>query len=208
MDGRSARWNAHRATRRLELLDAGARALDTFGPDATASQIAEAAGVSKSVFYRYFADKQELQQAIAQRLLDLVAIAAVPSPDSVGTPRELIGRTTGAYARWASEHPGQHAFLRSTQPRWTSEGSAGVRLRQLLAGLAVRLGLDAQDAGLLAASIIGLVEQSVRWWLRNPAMACDDFVEHVCESQWAVYEAWLRRAGSGLTLDDPLPELV
>src|SRR6195952_369084 len=63
-DGRNTRWDQHRADRRAELVEAAVAAIDEHGPAASIAQIAESAGVSKPVLYRYFEDKDDLYRAV------------------------------------------------------------------------------------------------------------------------------------------------
>jgi len=59
-DGRRLRWTEHRAQRRQAFVIAGVAAVDEHGPSASAEQIAESAGVSRTVLYRYFRDRDDL----------------------------------------------------------------------------------------------------------------------------------------------------
>src|SRR5699024_10784392 len=65
-DGRITRWDAHRRKRRNDLIRSARAAVHTIGPTVAMEELANHAGTSKSVFYRYFEDKQGLQQAVAQ----------------------------------------------------------------------------------------------------------------------------------------------
>ena len=81
-DGRSARWDEHRESRRAELVEAAVTAIDLHGPGAGIAEIAEQAGVSKPVLYRYFSDKDDLYRAVghwgADRVLEAVEREAGP----------------------------------------------------------------------------------------------------------------------------------
>ncbi|MFC3184866.1 helix-turn-helix domain-containing protein [Pseudoglutamicibacter albus] len=66
-DGRATRWEDHRRQRREELLIAARRAIHHGGPQLSMDEIAAAAQTSKSVYYRYFGDKDGLRAAISQK---------------------------------------------------------------------------------------------------------------------------------------------
>src|SRR5919107_5193894 len=88
-DGRRLRWTEHRAQRRDAFVAAGAEAVDRYGPAASAEQIAEVAGVSRTVLYRYFRDREDLRTAIADNIVRAVVDSVLPKlairPDA--TPR-------------------------------------------------------------------------------------------------------------------------
>src|SRR5687768_5214036 len=67
-DGRRARWTEHRRARREELVGAAVEAVRLAGPDFSVDDVARSAGVSKTVIYRYFADKDELINAVLERI--------------------------------------------------------------------------------------------------------------------------------------------
>ncbi len=106
-DGRRRRWAEHRVRRRAAFVAAGGRAIDEHGPDASAEQIAAAAGVSRTVLYRYFRDREELRQAIADGVVATVLAGVLPllrlSADS--TPRQVITATVAVIDRLARRAP-------------------------------------------------------------------------------------------------------
>ncbi|GAA1329266.1 TetR/AcrR family transcriptional regulator [Brachybacterium rhamnosum] len=117
LDGRSARWAQHREQRRAELLDVARHLIHDRGPDVTMEDIAAASGTSKSIVYRYFSDKAQLQQELGrsilatmhrrllQELQDLEADGATP-----GAP-ERIHAMIRAYVETAERSPGVYRFI-------------------------------------------------------------------------------------------------
>src|SRR3954454_16703480 len=67
-DGRRARWTEHRRARREDLVAAAVEAVRRVGPDLAVDDVARSAGVSKTVIYRYFSDKDELIGAVLDRV--------------------------------------------------------------------------------------------------------------------------------------------
>src|SRR5947209_15263757 len=67
-DGRRARWTEHRRARREDLVAAAVEAVRAAGPDFAVDDVARTAGVSKTVIYRYFSDKDELVDAVLERI--------------------------------------------------------------------------------------------------------------------------------------------
>ena len=66
VDGRSSRWQRHRAVRRIELITAARDAVAANGAALSMEEIATACGTSKSVFYRYFKDKAGVQKTLEE----------------------------------------------------------------------------------------------------------------------------------------------
>ncbi len=67
-DGRNTRWEEHRRERRKALVEGALDAIRTHGPRVGMDEIATAAGTSKTVFYRHFADRAGLHRAVAERV--------------------------------------------------------------------------------------------------------------------------------------------
>lgn len=208
-DGRRLRWTAHRAQRRAAFVAAGAAAVDEHGPNASAEQIADAAGVSRTVLYRYFRDREDLRQAIAEHVVQAVLDSVLPklqiTPQS--TPREIIVAAIGTIIGWLDEHPNLYHFLRSRRDGGLEsvENTLADNVASLLKMLLVFFGVEADEAEPGAYGIVGFVEAAGGWWLANRSMPRDVFAEHVCSGVWHLLEGTARDHGLTVEYDAPLP---
>src|SRR6478735_6653065 len=73
-DGRRSRWTEHRRARREDLVTAAVAAVRLAGPEFAVEDVARSAGVSKTVIYRYFSDKDELVDAVLERISTAVLL--------------------------------------------------------------------------------------------------------------------------------------
>lgn len=211
-DGRRLRWTEHRAQRRAAFVEAGVAAIDEHGPAASAEQIADAAEVSRTVLYRYFRDKDDLRQAIADNIVGQVIASVLPHLvlDAESTPRDVITSTVATIIGWFDEHPNFYAFLREQQSSLgTVETTLADRVAYLLQGLMVFFGLQSDQADPGAYGLVGFVESSCAWWLarrdRPETMSRERFTESVCEAIWHMLAGFARTSGITIGYDDPLP---
>ena len=103
-DARRDRWSAHRAQRRREFVDAALRVLKAQGPELLMDAVAAEARVTKPVLYRYFSDKAELVEALAERGSEMLAERLLPAINA-GTPAlESVRDGVGAYFAVIDEH--------------------------------------------------------------------------------------------------------
>ena len=66
-DGRKRRWRQHKVERRNDLIDGTIVAIRRLGRFVSMDEIAAEVGVSKTVLYRYFVDKNDLSTAVLMR---------------------------------------------------------------------------------------------------------------------------------------------
>jgi AcrR family transcriptional regulator len=209
IDGRRSRWTAHRTQRRAAFVAAGVAAIDEHGPAASAEQIADAAGVSRSVLYRYFRDKDDLHKAISDQIVGEVIDSVLPNlaitPQA--TPRGLIESTIGVIIGWLDEHPNLYMFLRERRSGSieTVETTLADRVAGLLKMLMMFFGMDADEADPGAYGIVGFVESAGAWWLAKRTMSRERFTASVCLAVWHLLEGTARANGIQLGYDDPLP---
>lgn len=122
VDGRDARWAAHRSSRRAELVRAARRAVHHRGPDLSMDDLAAEIGTSKSILYRYFTDKSGLQGAVGAAVLDELRTALGEVSERVTRPRDRIAAMVDVYLEIVESSAGVYAFV--TQPEATATAGA------------------------------------------------------------------------------------
>src|SRR3954462_2856657 len=73
-DGRRSRWTEHRRARREHLVERTVEAVRAAGPDFAVDDVARSAGVTKTVIYRYFTDKDDLADAVLERISTVILL--------------------------------------------------------------------------------------------------------------------------------------
>src|SRR5882762_11032220 len=94
-DGRKRRWHKHKVDRRSELVDGTLEAIRRRGSNVSMDEIAAEIGVSKTVLYRYFVDKNDLTTAVMMRFAQTTLIpnmteALSSNLDGYDLTREII----------------------------------------------------------------------------------------------------------------------
>ncbi len=210
VDGRRVRWTEHRAQRREAFVEAGAAAMDECGPGASAEQIAAAAGVSRTVLYRYFRDREDLRKAIADHLVQAVVDSVLPKLDigSDSTPRGVITAAVEVIVGWLDEHPNLYRFLRSRGDGGLDsvETTLADSVAALLKTMMMFFGLESQQAEPGAYGIVGFVEATGGWWLEHRStMSRETVVELISQGVWHLLDGTAREHGIVLAYEDPLP---
>jgi AcrR family transcriptional regulator len=166
VDGRATRWARHRQERRAGLVAQARRSVHHRGPDVSMDDIAADAGTSKSLVYRYFADKTALQVAVAQLVVGEIADALAQALAAEPTPREGLRAMVSVYLGMVESSPNVYAFV-------TRDGSVEHFLgsvTELVAAPFVREladDADAATAGAWSAGAVGFVRGAGEWWLAH-----------------------------------------
>jgi AcrR family transcriptional regulator len=222
-DGRQLRWDSHNAARRQHILDAAIAVLEASAPGAEVhvQQIADRAGLSRTVVYRHFADRADLDAAVQGRALELLRGELVPALSFEGSPVDIIRRIVSAYVGWASEHPALHEFAQQDAPgpgvgqmEQAIEQIAGQIEDLINVGvevLQIRLG-EEEVAALdpLVFGLVGAVFTSTRRWLSRPEQrpSRGTFVGLVTEAVWLQIAGMARQRGVELDPDVPVEQLL
>lgn len=109
-DGRNTRWDQHRRERRDELIKAARAAVHDLGPAASMDDIASHAGTSKSVFYRYFGDKNGLQRAVGEKAIEFVGFELQRAAKGAENPVEALQTMITNYLELADSSPNVYNF--------------------------------------------------------------------------------------------------
>lgn len=173
-DGRSTRWADHREARRAELVRIARRTVHHKGPDVSMEEIATAAGTSKSIVYRYFADKTGLQIAVAEAVVLQIQGALEGVLRVAPTPRDGLRAMVAVYLEMIESSPNVYAFV-------TRNGSVE-------SGGPLGHFLDSVTALVAAPFARGLTEEAAdgRRLARRPEAEPDD----VASARIALAESW------------------
>jgi len=148
----------HHGDLRRALLDAALQLVAERGiPDFTLREVARQAGVSHNAPYNHFADKAELVVALTVEGFQKLEVTLCSTYEqTAGTPLERTLAISGAYLRFALEHPAAYSLMFRPELRQSShngrecdeavESAAKTTFQVLLDGIAA-----SQQAGELRA---------------------------------------------------------
>lgn len=222
-DGRQARWRQHNSERRRQIIDAAIAVVEDGEPGAEVhvAQIAERAGLNRSVVYRHFADRADLDHAVQARILEDVWQLLVPAMALDATVPDVIRRVVGTYVRWAVDHPALHRLADHERtgdaPGPLEQGLERIahQVREVIAlGLTV-LGAEPEEhldelLDPLVHGVVGAVFSSVRNWLfqADRRLSPDMLIELVSQSVWFVVDGHARSFGVTIDPTRPVQELT
>lgn len=222
-DGRQSRWDRHNEERRVAILDAAIVAIEAApeGAEVPVADIASRAGLSRTVLYRHFDDRADLDLAIRGRIFEHVQAELMPQVTLSGTPTEIIGRIVGAYVGWASAHPALHRVVHQQplglpgSPTGQAVGQLARQIRDIIALATTVLGFEAEEdlqAALdpLVFGFIGLVMASVHRWLTRsePTPSADALTGLLSEAIWQQIHGMAAARGLELSPDVPVEQLL
>lgn len=218
-DGRSKRWDAHNARRRVEMLDAAVATIEAEGIEVTVRQIAERLGVPRPVVYRHFKGRQDLDEQVRGRILEMLLSELEPTLHPDGTVRQTIRHAVGTYLHWIERHPRLHHFLGTRSHHERGVGSRvvagarsaiGAQLSELLAAALRGFGKDAAPARPMAFGVIGLVDGAVNSWRSDAdsTLTADDLEQLLSESIVTLFVSNARLLGITIDPDTPASALI
>src|SRR5690348_6096819 len=198
-DGRSTRWDDHREARRAELVAAAVDAIDTYGSGASIAQIAESAGVSKPVLYRYFSDKDDLYRAVGQWGAEMVVEQLLPALSATGSMRERIHAGCEAYLEVLDEHPQVFLLLvehrSADDPLADGKDQIATTFAKLMGDSLRRLNVDAAAAEPWAHGLIGMGLAVGEWYLRRDIMSRESTAEYLAAFIWHAFAGFATENG-------------
>lgn len=190
-DGRKRRWRQHKVERRTELVDGALDAVRRRGRDVSMDEIAAEIGVSKTVLYRYFVDKNDLTTAVMMRfaqttLIPNMAAALSSDLDGFDLTRDLIR----VYVETVAAEPEPYRFVMANSSASKNKVIADSE-RIIARMLAVMLRRRMQKAGMdtggvepWAYLIVGGVQLATHSWMSNPRMTSDELIDYLTMLCW------------------------
>ncbi len=168
-DGRDSRWDTHRSARRAELVEATLSAIRSTDGSPSMEEIAEAAGTSKAVLYRYFGDQAGLFAAVAERIDGVFLRRLEAAIVGVAQPRQQLYTLIAVYLELIEVDPGIYRFLEhqsvldKRQVEYPSP--ATVRRATSLFGDVVASDGFGRNGPLLMAGVVSLLRTTADSWI-------------------------------------------
>ncbi len=202
-DGRKQRWARHKEQRRSELIAGTIDAVRSLGPDCGMDEIARHVGISKTVLYRYFTDRNDLTAAVTDSYLQSTLLPRLTESltedlDDTAMVRSVID----VYVRSIADDPhlyrycltidqsGERRRLADAQRIFTGaiESTLGTRLAER--------GAQTDGARTWALTIVGGVELAVDDWLDEQWADVDQLIDHLAMLIWGGIAAVVNARGS------------
>jgi AcrR family transcriptional regulator len=190
-DGRKRRWHQHKVDRRNELVDGTLEAIRRRGSNVSMDEIAAEIGVSKTVLYRYFVDKNDLTTAVMMRfaqttLIPNMAAALSSNLDGFDLTREIIR----VYVETVAAEPEPYQFVMANNS--ASKNQAVANSEQIIARmLAVMLrrrmaeaGMDTRGVEPWAYHTVGGVQLATHSWMSHRRMTSDELIDYLTMLSW------------------------
>ncbi|MFD6792539.1 MULTISPECIES: TetR/AcrR family transcriptional regulator [Prauserella salsuginis group] len=216
--GYRARWEGHNSAREKLILRAAVELLEESSPgaDIAVQQVAKRAGLAKSVVYRRFSDREDLDRRVRSYLVeDFAAMLDAELNISEGSVEEILTRSIQSVAEWMSEHPRLHEFLRNgpTADEANTDAVSSLKARmvgkarEIIGSIAKSIEVDEGAFRSLSTAVVTMVEGTLTQWVRdpNPDTNQSEVVADLATYAWYVLDGALQSAGF---IIDPTAELV
>jgi AcrR family transcriptional regulator len=212
-DGRKRRWHQHKVDRRNELVDGTIEAIRRLGRHLSMDEIAAEIGVSKTVLYRYFVDKNDLTTAVMMRFTQTMLIpnmAAALSSDLDGF--DLTRAVLRVYVDTVADEPEPYRFVMANSSASKSKVIADSE-RIIARMIAVMIRRRMQQAGLDTGGvepwsylIVGGVQLATHSWMSDPRMTREELIDYLTMLSWSALCGIVQVGGSlGKFREEPHP---
>ncbi len=190
-DGRKRRWHQHKVERRNELVDGTLEAIRRRGSNVSMDEIASEIGVSKTVLYRYFVDKNDLTTAVMMRfaqttLIPNMAAALSSNLDGYDLTREIIRVYVETVA--AEPQPYQFVMVNNSASKSKAVAASEQIIARMLAVMMrrrmVEAGMDIGGVEPWAYHTVGGVQLATHSWMTDQRMAADELIDYLTMLSW------------------------
>lgn len=187
-DGRRARWTEHRRARREDLVAAAVEAVRTAGPDFAVDDVARSAGVSKTVIYRYFTDKDELVDAVLERISSVILLPRLLGEITAehADDRAALRAVIAAFVSLIEDEPELYRFAYAHAGRSgradlvaATEHEIAEALARVMSARLAEAGRPTGAARTWAYGVVGMVQLAAHWWSTDRSLPAPELVEQL-----------------------------
>ncbi|MDT0277620.1 TetR/AcrR family transcriptional regulator [Blastococcus goldschmidtiae] len=189
-DGRRARWTEHRRARREDLVTAAVEAVRLAGPEFAVEDVARSAGVSKTVIYRYFGDKDELVDAVLGRISEAILLPRLMGElvADRADDRAQLHAVIAAFVSLIEDEPALYRFAYAHAGRSGRADLVAATEREIAEALGVLMGdrlsaagRPAEAAMTWAYGVVGMVQLAAHWWSAARTVTAAELVDQLTE---------------------------
>ncbi|AXH97526.1 TetR/AcrR family transcriptional regulator [Ornithinimicrobium avium] len=178
-DGRDMRWEAHRARRRRQLVEAALRAIRHRGAGVGMDEIAAEGATSKTVLYRHLGDRAGLHRAVVAAVDETILADLAEAAAAGGDVVERISAMVRSYLALVERDPEIYRFVVNRPLESGEAGEAGDPVHEITDRISEQLAATlhehlvaagrADEADVLSLvwgqGIVGLVRSVSDRWL-------------------------------------------
>ena len=214
VDGRKQRWQRHKEARRTELVDGTLAAVREHGADVGMDEIAAHIGVSKTVLYRYFTDKNDLNTAAMVRFIETVLLPRLTEVLVDDVDEYTLTRTViWVYVETISDEPEIYQFVTSSKSASPSVLADSEKLIAEVVAFAMHArlgdrGLESDGFQTWAYALVGGVQLATHWWMQDQALPRAALVDQLTMLVWTSFVGIVEVGGSAAEFarrEHPLP---
>ena len=220
VSGYEARWRQHNAERRTQILRAAVRVIEESpsGADISVQAIAKRAGVAKSVVYRQFSGKDELERRVRSYLVDdFAAVLDAKLDVSSGSLREILTRSVLAVADWMVDHRRLNEFVRRG-PTVGGSHAGGHELKRrialrgadIIASIVETIGVSGEAFESVPFVVVSMVDATLAGWLSESpqTQTRTRMAETLADVIWYILDGAARSTGLLLDPDEELTAVI
>jgi AcrR family transcriptional regulator len=158
------------------------------GPDFAVDDVARSAGVSKTVIYRYFSDKDELVDAVLDRISRAVLLPRLLGELAVdhADDRAALRAVISAFVSLIEDEPALYRFAYAHTGRSGRADLVAATEHQIAEALAARMTDRLTEVGRPAAAamtwsygVVGMVQLAAHWWSTARTVPAAELVEQL-----------------------------
>ncbi|MFI6866500.1 TetR/AcrR family transcriptional regulator [Nocardia sp. NPDC050406] len=179
--GGTRRWHEHNSARQTLILESAAALIEESpaGQEVSVQRIAHRAGLARSVIYRHFDNREDLDAQLRAFILRryLEQFESVLVLDPAKSVADTILDVMRTVVRWAGEHPALYRFAQSGPVHGHAAGESSLAIArhsvsdtlwQRFSSWTAVLGIDVEPFHPLVYGVVGLVEGVVTQCLEAP----------------------------------------
>jgi AcrR family transcriptional regulator len=170
------------------LVGAAVEAVRLAGPDFSVDDVARSAGVSKTVIYRYFSDKDELINAVLERISTAILLPRLLGELTVARSddRARLHAVIAAFVRLIEDEPALYRFAYAQAGRSgrddlvaATEHEIAEALGRMMGERLAHAGRPVEPAMTWAYGVVGMVQLAAHWWAGTRLVSPGELVDQL-----------------------------